>query len=122
MHLWQGATTQGDLEQRLNALIAEVSHSGNVIIYIPEFQNILGSSSFHLDLSGAIMPYLKNQEIRIIAAVTPGAYKKFVEPMHSLLDSFTVIKFEQPQRSEVLEMLFRRAYLIERKNKSNINL
>ena len=112
-----GATTQGDLEQRLNALIAEVSHSGNVIIYIPEFQNILGSSSFHLDLSGAIMPYLQKQEIRIIAAVTPGAYKKFIEPMHSFLDSFTVIKFDEPQRLEVLEMLFRRAYLIEEKTK-----
>jgi len=115
-----GATAQGDLAQRLNALIAEVSHSGNVIIYIPEFQNILGSTSFHLDLSGAITPYLKDQEIRIIATVTPGAYKKFVEPMKSLLNSFSVIKFDEPEEQEVLQMLFRRAFLIEKK--TNVTL
>jgi len=30
-----------------------------LIIYIPEFQNILGSTSFHLDISGSLMPYLQ---------------------------------------------------------------
>lgn len=111
-----GAQTTGELEGRLNALVEEVSHSGNVIIYIPEFQNILGSSSFHLDISGALIPYLKKGSIRIIAAISPGAYKKFVEPMHSLLDSFSVINFPEPKRKEVLEMLFRKSTEIEAKN------
>ncbi len=111
-----GAESQGELEERINSLIAEVSHSGNVIIYIPEFQNIMGSSSFHLDISGALIPYLKNGSIRIIAAVTPGAYKKYVEPMHSLLDSFTVINFQEPKRADVLDMLFKKADEIEAKN------
>lgn len=111
-----GAKTQGELEERLNSLIAEVSHSGNVIIYIPEFQNIMGSSSFHLDISGALIPYLKNSSIRIVAAVTPGAYKQFIEPMHSLLDSFSVIDFKEPKRADVLEMLFKKADEIEAKN------
>ncbi len=115
--LMAGASNQGELEQRLNAVIAEVAHSGNVIIYIPEFQNILGSSTFNLDISGALIPYLKKGAIRIIAAVTPGAYKRFVEPLHSLLDSFAVINFDEPKMQEVLEMLFRKAYEIEAKNK-----
>ncbi len=111
-----GAQTPGELEERLNALVAEVAHSGNTIIYIPEFQNILGSSSFHLDISGALIPYLKKGSIRIIAAISPGAYKQFVEPMHSLLDSFMVINFQEPKRNEVLEMLFKKAQEIEVKN------
>jgi ATP-dependent Clp protease ATP-binding subunit ClpC len=111
-----GAANQGELEARLNALVAEVAHSGNVIIYIPEFQNILGSSSFHLDLSGAIIPYLQKREIRIIAAVTPGAYKSFIEPMHTFLDNFTVINFNEPTRNEVLDVLFRKAFSIEDKD------
>jgi ATP-dependent Clp protease ATP-binding subunit ClpC len=112
-----GAQNQGELEQRLDAMIEEVAHSGNVIIYIPEFQNIMGSSTFHLDISGAIIPYLQKGEIRIIAAVTPGAYKKFIEPMHTLLDSFTVINFSEPTHEEVLKMLFRKTALIEEKNR-----
>lgn len=111
-----GAKTQGELEERLNSLIAEVSHSGNVIIYIPEFQNIMGSSSFHLDISGALIPYLKNGSIRMIAAVSPGAFKQYIEPMHSLLDSFSVINFPEPPKTEVLDMLFRKAPEIEAKN------
>ena len=112
-----GAQTQGDLEERLDVMIQEVAHSGNVIVYIPEFQNILGSSGFNLDISGAIIPYLQKGAIRIIASVTPGAYKKFIEPMHTLLDSFTVINFQEPTKDEVLEMLFRKTSLIESKNR-----
>ncbi len=112
-----GASAQGELEARLNAIVGEVAHSGNVIIYIPEFQNIMGSSSFNLDISGAISPYIKKSTIRIIAAVTPGAYKRFIEPLHSLLDGFTVINFSQPSKAEVLDMLFKKSPEIEEKNK-----
>ncbi len=112
-----GAQNQGELEARFNALIAEVAHSGNVIIYIPEFQNILGSSSFHLDISGSLMPYLQKKAVRIIATMTPGAYKQFIEPMHTFLDNFAVVNFSEPPRNEVLEMLFRKASSIEAKDK-----
>lgn len=111
-----GAQNQGELEARFNALISEVAHSGNVIIYIPESQNILGSSSFHLDISGSLIPYLQKKAVRIIATVTPGAYKQFIEPMHTFLDNFTVINFSEPARNEVLDMLFRKASSIEAKD------
>jgi ATP-dependent Clp protease ATP-binding subunit ClpC len=111
-----GAQTPGELEGRLNAMVEEVSHTGNVIIYIPEFQNILGSSSFHLDISGALTPYIKAGKIRIIAAVAPGAYKKFVEPLHSFLDGFSVINYSEPPETEVLDMLFKKSSEIEEKH------
>lgn len=116
-----GANNQGELEQRLTDMMAEVSHSGNVIIYIPDFQNILGSESFHLDLSGAIIPYLGKGNVRIIAAVSPSAFKQFIEPMHSLLDSFTVINFPSPSKEEVLDMLFAKALDIELANKVSLS-
>jgi len=111
-----GAQNQGEIELRINALIAEVAHSGNVIIYIPEFQNTLGSSTFHLDISGALIPYLQKKEVRIIATVTPGAYKTFIEPMRTLLDNFTVINFSEASKEEVLQMLFKKAASIEEKD------
>jgi ATP-dependent Clp protease ATP-binding subunit ClpC len=111
-----GAGNQGEIEARINALIGEIAHSGDVIIYIPEFQNTLGSSTFHLDISGALMPYLQKKEIRIIASVTPGAYKTFIEPMKTLLDNFTVVNFSEASREEVLQMLFKKAASIEQKD------
>jgi ATP-dependent Clp protease ATP-binding subunit ClpC len=110
-----GAGNQGEIEARINALIAEIAHSGDVIIYIPEFQNTLGSSTFHLDISGALIPYLQKKEIRIIATVTPGAYKTFLEPMRTLLDNFTVINFSESPKEEVLRILFKKAATIEEK-------
>jgi len=111
-----GANNQGELESRLNALVAEVSHSGNVIIYIPELQNILGSTSFNLDISGGLTPYLQKKAIRIVATVTPGNYKKFIEPMHTLLDDFAIVNFSEPSREEVLKMLFEKAESIGNKD------
>lgn len=114
--LMAGAKTQGELEERLNLTMQELTHSGNVIIYVPQFENILGGS-FNLDISGAILPYLKSGKVRIIAAVTPGAYKKYIEPMHSLLDAFTVVTFPQISNEEVLDILFSKVSEIEDKNK-----
>jgi ATP-dependent Clp protease ATP-binding subunit ClpC len=111
-----GAQNQGEIEARINALITEIAHSGDAIIYIPEFQNTLGSSTFHLDISGALIPYLQKKEIRIIATVTPSVYKTFLEPMKTLLDNFTVINFSEPTKEEVLQMLFKEAATIEEKD------
>lgn len=112
-----GANNQGEIEARINALIAEIAHSGDAIIYIPEFQNTLGSSTFHLDISGALIPYLQKKQIRIIATVTPGAYKTFLEPMRTLLDNFTVVNFSEPSKEEILQMLFKKAATVEAKDR-----
>lgn len=113
-----GAQTQGELEQRLDNIIAEVSHSGNIVIYIPNIDNILGNSSFNLNISGALIPYIKNGSIRIVGTVTTAAYKKFVEENPSFLENFSVIKFENLDRQKVLEVLFKKASFIEEKTKT----
>ncbi|MBI3984405.1 MAG: ATP-dependent Clp protease ATP-binding subunit [Candidatus Levybacteria bacterium] len=113
-----GATTQGELEQRLDNIIQEVSHSGNIIVFIPNIDNILGNSSFNLNISGALIPYIKNGNIRIIATATPASFKKYVEANPSFMENFSVIKFENLDRAKVLEILFRKASFIEEKTKT----
>lgn len=94
--LLAGAQNQGQLEERLKNVIAEISHSGNIIIYIPNFENILGASTFNTDLSGALIPYLQKGMLKIIANITPSSYKKFVEPKHTLTSVFEFIQFAEP--------------------------
>lgn len=113
--LMAGANTQGELEERLSATLEELSHSGNVIVYIPEFQNILGSRVFNLDISGVLIPYLSSGKVKIIASVNKEEFKKSVEPMKSLMDSFAVVEFNEPTRDEVLLMLFDKSFEIEDK-------
>lgn len=114
--LLSGAETQGELEERLNLTMQELTHSGNIIIYIPELQDLLGSKSFDLDISGAILPYLQNKNVKIIASVTPSSYKRFVEPNKTLLDTLTVVTFPQITQEEMLDILFAKTLEIEAKN------
>lgn len=112
--LFAGATP-GDLEARLQAVVAEISHSGNVMLYIPEFQEMLGASSFGVDLSGPLLPYLKDGELPIIATMTPGGYKSFVEGK-PIEEALHVIHLKETEEDTVLQMLFASAQYIERKH------
>jgi ATP-dependent Clp protease ATP-binding subunit ClpC len=110
-----GAANRSDLESRLQAIINEVSHSGNIILYIPEIQNIAGSSSYNIDLSGALLPYLKSGSIPIIASVSVGNYKSYIEKS-PLIEAFTIVKLEEPDKQTSMIMLLRKAVEIEEKN------
>ncbi len=112
-----GAQNQGEFEERLDAVIAEIAHAGDVIVYVPDFEAILGGSTFGIDLSGAIIPYVQKGVLRMIGSVTPQVYKKFVEPRTTLLDVFKGIKFDEPSKDVALLMLFKKAFEIEQKYK-----
>jgi len=115
-----GATNREELETRLQAIIDEVKHSGNVVLYIPQFQNLLGSSSFGIDLSGAILPYLKDGKMPIIATMTDSEYKRFFEN-NALREVFKVIKLEEPTPEVALQMLFQKTEEIEEQNKVHLS-
>jgi len=109
-----GTTSQGDLQERLDSVIVEISHAGDVIIYIPNFEVILGGSTFAIDLSGALIPYLEKGVLRVVGTVTPEVYKKFVEPRNTLLDVFEIVKFDEPDKDTALLMLFKKAFWLEK--------
>ncbi|HEX7041987.1 MAG TPA: ATP-dependent Clp protease ATP-binding subunit [Patescibacteria group bacterium] len=114
--LLAGVTTRGELEERLEAILQEVSHSGNIILYIPDFQSVLGSSSFGLDISDILIPYLRNGKMPIIGTMTAGNYKLFMEN-NTLKELFTVISLPEPDRTLTMQMLFEKVFSIEQKYK-----
>ncbi len=88
-----------------------------MILFIPELENIVGSSTFHLDLSGALVPYLKEGHVPIIATITPEAYKTFVEPSAVFAEiCFEVIHLDEPEKDEAMQMLLEKANEIEDKD------
>ncbi len=108
-----GTENAGQLEQRLDEIIAEVSHAGNIIIFLPSFENILGSSSFHLDLSGVLTPYIEKGAIRIIGTITDGAYKKFVEGRKTFVNNLEIIRVDEPDENNAMSMLFKKSEDLE---------
>ncbi|MBI2028099.1 MAG: ATP-dependent Clp protease ATP-binding subunit [Candidatus Levybacteria bacterium] len=119
--LLAGTQNQGELQERLDDVIAEISHSINIIIYIPNFESIMGSSTFNTDLSGVLIPYLQKGKIQFIASVTPSSYKRFIEPKHTLTNLLTSVHFEEPDKKDALQMLFMKTPAIEAKHKVSIS-
>ena len=112
--LTAGAGNRSELETRLQNIIAEVSHANDVIMYIPEFQNILGASSYGIDLSGALLQYLKNGAIPVIATMSTGNYKTYME-RNALKEAFTIISLAEPEQSSAIQMVLGEATKIENK-------
>ena len=110
-----GAQNQGEVEKRFSSIIMELSHAKDVIIFIENIETVLGSSDFNLDLSSALIPYLKDSKLRIIGTTTPQMYKQFVENRLSFIDLVSVIKVEDPGDIENLFIMFEKSSEIERK-------
>ncbi len=112
-----GAANSGELEERLALILSEVTHAGDVILFIPELQNIAGAGSDSLDVTGVLLPHLLEDKLRIIATVTPENHKAFFEKKASFTDAFEKILVEEPSREEAVPMLLDASLLLEQKHK-----
>lgn len=112
--LTAGISNRSDLEIRLQNIISEISHTDDVILYIPDFQNILGATSYNIDISGALLPYLKSGNMPIVATMTTGTYKTFME-RNPLKEAFTTISLTEPENDIALQMVLAVAKNIEKK-------
>ncbi|MDP3940961.1 MAG: AAA family ATPase [bacterium] len=113
-NLLAGASDQGTLQARLGSIIDEVSHAGDVFLYIPEFQHVVGSSDLHLDISGVILPHLRSGRLPIIATMSVGNFKTYLEK-NPIVGSFNVLTIEPPDNKTLVGMLLEKAPEIESK-------
>lgn len=118
--LLAGVGSKGELQERLEAILQEVSHAGDIILYVPEFQSVLGSSSFGLDISDVLVPYLRNGKMPIIGTMTAANYKTFMEK-NTLREMFEVIALPEPDKKQAMQMLLQKVFDIEEKYKVNIS-
>lgn len=115
--LLAGTTGVADLEMRLEILMEEINHSGNIIIYLPDLENILGSETYKTDLSDALIPYFKNPHLPIIATVSTSSFKNYVENKQNFINFFEIIKFEEPNRNDAIQMVLEKTSKIEKEDK-----
>ncbi|HUQ85660.1 MAG TPA: ATP-dependent Clp protease ATP-binding subunit [Candidatus Limnocylindrales bacterium] len=112
--LTAGATNRNDLEERLQGIISEISHAEDVLLYVPEFQNILGGAAYGIDLSGALLPFLKAGNLPIVATMTTGSFKKYMEN-NSLKEAFTIVELRPQERDSAIQMVLGESGKIEKK-------
>lgn len=102
-----GTNLRGDMEARLQALIAEAKGDPDLILFIDEIHLLVGAGqgSGSMDAANLLKPALARGEMRVIGATTTHEFRKFIEVDAALARRFEVIEVLEPDRTETLAIL-----------------
>ncbi|MBQ6381520.1 MAG: ATP-dependent Clp protease ATP-binding subunit [Clostridia bacterium] len=102
-----GTKYRGDFEERIKAIIAETGRLGNVILFIDEVHNLIGTGSAEgaVDAANILKPALARGEIQVIGATTIEEYTKNIEKDSALERRFQPIMVEEPTAEQTLKIL-----------------
>ena len=102
-----GTKYRGQFEERLKAVIDEVSANKNVIMFIDEIHNIVGAgnASGSMDAANLLKPALARGEFQCIGATTLDEYRKSIEKDGALERRFQKVLIEPTTPEQTLEIL-----------------
>ncbi len=102
-----GTQFRGQFESRIKGLIDEVKAEGNIILFIDEVHNLVGTGDSEGSMSAAniLKPALSRGELQVIGATTFNEYRKHIEKDAALERRFQPVTVEEPSIAEATEMM-----------------
>ena len=102
-----GTQFRGQFEGRIKGLVDEVKSEGNIILFIDEVHNLVGTgdSEGTMNAANILKPALSRGEIQVIGATTFNEYRKYIEKDAALERRFQPIKIEEPSIDDAYRML-----------------
>ena len=102
-----GTQFRGQFESRIKGLVDEVKAEGNIILFIDEVHNLVGTGDAEGSMSAAniLKPALSRGEIQVIGATTFNEYRKHIEKDSALERRFQPVTVEEPSIDDTVEML-----------------
>src|SRR5271167_1940430 len=106
--LLAGTKYRGDFEQRLKAVLKQLTENPKTILFIDEIHTIIGAgaaSGGTLDASNLLKPALNTGALKCIGATTYNEYRVIFEKDHALSRRFQKIDVPEPSIAETIEIL-----------------
>lgn len=103
-----GAKYKGEFEERLKAVIKEVTTSdGNIILFIDEIHTLVGAGGGQgaMDAANILKPALARGELRAIGATTLDEYQKYFEKDKALERRFQKVVVDEPDTESAISIL-----------------
>ncbi|MGZ3802755.1 MAG: ATP-dependent chaperone ClpB [Pseudobdellovibrionaceae bacterium] len=103
-----GAKYRGEFEDRLKAVIKEVTSSnGQIILFIDEIHNLVGAgkSEGAMDAGQLLKPALARGELRCIGATTLDEYRKYIEKDAALERRFQTVLVDEPSVEDAITIM-----------------
>ncbi|MDX2255343.1 MAG: ATP-dependent chaperone ClpB [Pseudanabaenaceae cyanobacterium bins.39] len=103
-----GAKYRGEFEERLKAVLKEVTESnGSIILFIDEIHTVVGAGATQgaMDAGNLLKPMLARGELRCIGATTLDEYRKYIEKDAALERRFQQVYVDQPNVEDTISIL-----------------
>lgn len=103
-----GAKYKGEFEERLKAVVKEVTQSdGEIILFIDEIHTLVGAGASEgaMDAANILKPALARGELRAIGATTLNEYQKYLEKDKALERRFQKVMVDEPDTQDAISIL-----------------
>ena len=102
-----GTQFRGQFESRVKSLIDEVKNAGNVMLFVDEVHNLVGTggdSEGSMNATNIFKPALSRGELQVIGATTFSEYRKHIEKDSALERRFQPVTVNEPSIDETIEV------------------